>query len=78
MYHATSPFISEEHLIECINAVKSGEYDSAFAAKKLQNFMWYENKPLNFSLSPKALKMPTAKKFPPTRLIAPRNLRALS
>lgn len=51
MYHATSPFISEEHLIECINAVKSGEYDSAFAAKKLQNFMWYENKPLNFSLS---------------------------
>lgn len=50
MYHATSPFISEKHLIECINAVKSGVYDSAFAAKKIQNFMWYENKPLNFSL----------------------------
>ena len=50
MYHATSPFISKEHLVECINAVKSGEYDSAFAAKKLQNFMWFENKPLNFKL----------------------------
>lgn len=50
MYHATSPFISETHLIECINAVKSGKYDSAFAAKKLQNFMWFDNKPLNFKL----------------------------
>lgn len=50
MYHATSPFISKEHLVDCINAVKSQKYDSAFAAKKLQNFMWFENKPLNFSL----------------------------
>ncbi|MDR1769708.1 MAG: CMP-N-acetylneuraminic acid synthetase [Hungatella sp.] len=50
MYHATSPFITEEHLVDCINAVKSGKYDSAFAAKKLQSFMWYDSKPLNFSL----------------------------
>lgn len=50
MYHVTSPFITEETLIKCIEAVKSGKYDSAFAAKKLQNFMWYEGKPLNFSL----------------------------
>ena len=50
MFHATSPFITEKTLIECINAVKSGKYDSAFAAKKLQNFMWYQNKPLNFQL----------------------------
>lgn len=50
MYHATSPFITKKHLVNCINAVKSGEYDSAFAAKKLQNFMWFDNKPLNFSL----------------------------
>lgn len=50
MYHATSPFITEVHLAECVNAVKSGQYDSAFAAKKLQNFMWYEGKPLNFNL----------------------------
>ncbi len=50
MYHATSPFITKEHLMECINAVKSGKYDSAFAAKKLQNFMWFAGKPLNFTL----------------------------
>lgn len=50
MYHATSPFISKEHLVECINAVKSGKNDSAFAAKKLQNFMWQDDKPINFSL----------------------------
>lgn len=51
MYHATSPFITREHLIECINAVKSGKYNSSFAAKKLQNFIWFDNKPLNFSLN---------------------------
>lgn len=50
MYHATSPFITEKCLFECINAVKSGNYDSAFAAKKLQNFMWFRGQPLNFRL----------------------------
>lgn len=50
MYHATSPFITEKTLISCIEAVKSKKYDSAFAAKKLQNFMWLEGKPLNFAL----------------------------
>ncbi|SCZ78662.1 acylneuraminate cytidylyltransferase family protein [Pseudobutyrivibrio xylanivorans] len=50
MYHATSPFITKKTLTDCINAVKSGKYDSAFAAKKLQNFMWFDGKPLNFAL----------------------------
>lgn len=50
MYHATSPFISEETLVKCIEAVKSRKYDSAFGAKKLQNFMWFNGKPLNFTL----------------------------
>lgn len=50
MYHATSPFITEDTLIKCIEAVKSGRYDSAFAAKKLQNFIWFDGKPLNFAL----------------------------
>ena len=50
MYHATSPFITKEHLTECIEAVKTGNYDSAFAAKKLQNFIWFDGKPLNFTL----------------------------
>lgn len=50
MYHATSPFLSKTHLVDCINAVRSGNYDSAFCAKKLQNFFWFDGKPLNFSL----------------------------
>lgn len=50
MYHATSPFISGGHLFDCIEAVRSGAYDSAFAAKKIQNFMWKDGKPFNFSL----------------------------
>ena len=32
--HATSPFVSVEHFEECINAVKSGEFDSSFTAQK--------------------------------------------
>lgn len=48
--HATSPFVSAEHIRECIEYVKSGEYDSAFCAKKIQNFLWEEKRPLNFEL----------------------------
>ena len=36
--HATAPFIKPEHIEEGIRAVKSGEYDSAFAAEKMQDF----------------------------------------
>lgn len=51
MAHATSPFVTSEHIQECVDAVKSGQYDSAYAAVKMQNFIWYEDKPLNFSIS---------------------------
>ena len=50
MANATSPFINESTYNKCINAVQSGEYSSAFASKRLQNFIWYKNKPLNFTL----------------------------
>lgn len=50
MANATSPFVSVETYRNCINAVKSGQYSSAFAAKKLQNFIWFKNQPLNFTL----------------------------
>ena len=50
MANATSPFITTETYNKCINAVQFGKYTSAFAAKKLQNFIWYKNQPLNFSL----------------------------
>lgn len=49
--HATSPFVTAEHIRECVEAVQSGKYDSAFSAKKLQNFLWCDNKPLNFVLN---------------------------
>ena len=50
MTHTTSPFVSGESISKGINAVKSGEFDSAFAAKKLQDFLWQDGKPLNYIL----------------------------
>ena len=49
--HATAPFISVETMEQCINAVKSGEYDSAFCAVKLQDYLWQDGEPLNFDAS---------------------------
>lgn len=46
--HATAPFISVETMKACIEAVKSGEYDSAFCAVKLQDYLWQNGEPLNF------------------------------
>lgn len=47
--HATAPFISLESLEMCIERVVSGEYDSAFTATKIQDFLWQDGKPLNFN-----------------------------
>ncbi|MBQ7490866.1 MAG: acylneuraminate cytidylyltransferase [Bacteroidales bacterium] len=49
--HATAPFITVETMIECIEAVKSKEYDSAFCAVKLQDYLWQNGIPLNFDAS---------------------------
>lgn len=46
--HATAPFISLETMKQCIEAVKSGENDSAFCAVKLQDYLWQDGEPLNF------------------------------
>lgn len=46
--HATAPFITVETMKECIEAVKSGKYDSAFCAVKLQDYLWKNGEPLNF------------------------------
>ena len=50
MTHTTAPFISKESIEKGMNAVISGEYDSAFAAKKLQDFLWKDGKPFNYEL----------------------------
>lgn len=47
--HATAPFISSNTIINGINAVKNEGYDSALAVERLQEFLWYEDKPLNYS-----------------------------
>lgn len=49
--HATAPFTTTEHIKECIEAVQSGKYSSAFAGQKLQTFFWKDGKPFNFDLS---------------------------
>lgn len=46
--HATAPFITLETMQECVNAVVSGEYDSAFCASKIQDYLWQDRQPLNF------------------------------
>jgi HAD superfamily hydrolase (TIGR01549 family) len=46
--HATAPFISAEAINEGLAAVLSGEYDSAFAVRRLQTYCWMDGKPLNY------------------------------
>lgn len=46
--HATAPFITKETMEECIKAVKLGEFDSAFCATKIQDYLWQDGKPMNF------------------------------
>ena len=48
--HATSPFIRAATVAGALAKVRSGEYDSAFSAEKVQTFAWFEGKPLNYSL----------------------------
>lgn len=49
--HATAPFITVDTMKQCIEAVRSGEYDSAFCALKLQDYLWQDGEPLNFDAS---------------------------
>ena len=50
MTHTTAPFISVASIEKGLRAVESGEYDSAFAAKKLQDFLWKDGMPFNYEL----------------------------
>lgn len=50
MTHTTAPFITKESIEKGIGAVLSGNYDSAFAAKKVQDFLWKDGKPFNYDL----------------------------
>lgn len=49
--HVTSPFLRADTVKQCINAVKSGRYDSAMAAVKFHEFLWKDGKSFNFDSS---------------------------
>lgn len=51
MTHTTAPFISRESIEKGLNQVLKGDYDSAFAAKKVQDFLWRDGKPFNYELN---------------------------
>lgn len=50
MTHATSPFVSADSIEKGIHAVLTGDYDSAFAVRKMQDFMWKNDRPMNYEL----------------------------
>lgn len=50
MTHTTTPFITKESIKKGLEAVISGKYDSAFAVRRLQDFLWKDGKPFNYDL----------------------------
>ncbi len=61
MTHTTAPFIKQSSIQEGLDAVISGKYDSSFAAKKLQDFLWKDGNPFNYSLD----SIPRTQDLPP-------------
>lgn len=51
MTHATSPFVSSDSMQIALSKVMFGEYDSALAVQKIQEFLWKDRKPLNYDLT---------------------------
>ncbi len=49
--HATAPFIKAENIEKGLNAVLNDNYDSSLSVKKLQDFLWENNKPYNYDPS---------------------------
>ena len=48
--HATAPFISKETMEKGVEVIKEGKYDSVLTVSKIQEFLWKDNKPFNYSL----------------------------
>lgn len=49
--HTTSPFIKPESLSKALSMIIEHGYDSAFSVEKIQTFTWFNNEPLNYSLT---------------------------
>ena len=60
MTHATAPFIGASSIRRGLEAVRSGEYDSALAARKVQDFLWKDGKPWTYEprRSPRTQDLP--------------------
>lgn len=65
--HATGPFTRGESIDACIEAVASGKYDSAFLARRIQEFLWCEGKAMNFDVQ----HFPRTQDLPPVYSEAP-------
>ncbi len=48
--HATGPFTKSGSIDTCIQKVVSGEFDSAFLAKRMQEFLWQNGQAMNFDI----------------------------
>lgn len=48
--HATGPFTTHDSIDACVKAVASEVYDSAFLARKLQEFLWQDGTAMNFDI----------------------------
>ncbi len=49
--HTTAPFIKKDTIIECVRKIIEEGYDSAFTVRKVNDFLWKDNVPLNYSLT---------------------------
>lgn len=50
MTHTTAPFVSKDSIKKGLDKVVSKEYDSSFAAEKIQDFLWKNGSPMNYDL----------------------------
>ena len=48
--HTTSPFIKSETIDVALSKILDEGFDSAFSAEKIQTFVWYKGKTLNYDL----------------------------
>lgn len=48
--HVTQPFTKSESIQKALEKVVSGEYDSAFSAVVLQDYLWKDGKPFNYDM----------------------------
>lgn len=48
--HVTQPFTKASSIANALQKVISGEYDSAFSAVMLQDYMWKDGKPFNYDM----------------------------